>query len=86
MYGSRGVRDAENTIHEGLCFITITRLNMEMMLCQRCQKEIPKIATRKYCTACRIIVDKEMSRARSEKLRVPDELLKRKRKKSVAFE
>jgi predicted amidophosphoribosyltransferase len=56
---------------------------MEIILCQRCQKEIPKIATRKYCAACRVLVDKEMSRARSKKLRVPDELLKRKRKKSI---
>lgn len=56
---------------------------MQMMNCERCWKEIQRIANRKYCTKCRIAVDKELNRKYIEKHLVPDELRKRKPPRNI---
>ena len=56
---------------------------MKTINCARCGKEIEYRWRRKYCTKCRRAVDKELQREYIKKHLVPDELRKRKPKKSL---
>lgn len=44
------------------------------MNCERCGKEVKKIGNRKYCTQCRIVVDKEINSATRRKLREKEKI------------
>jgi len=55
---------------------------MKTINCERCNKEIEARGARKYCNKCRREVDKELQRKYVEKHLVPDELRKRKPRKS----
>lgn len=56
---------------------------MKTISCERCWKEIEMRGRRKYCNKCRIAVDKEIQKEYVKKHLVPDELRKRKPKKSL---
>lgn len=56
---------------------------MKTINCLRCNKEIEYRPRRKYCNKCRIAVDKEIQKEYVKKHLVPDELRKRKPKKSL---
>jgi Zn finger protein HypA/HybF involved in hydrogenase expression len=55
---------------------------MKTIRCQRCWKEIEARWARKYCNKCRIKVDDELAVKYVDKHRVPDNLLRRNRKRN----
>ena len=56
---------------------------MKTIPCERCWKEIEYRWRRKYCTKCRIAVDKEIQKEYVKKHLVPEDQRKRKPKKSL---
>lgn len=56
---------------------------MKTINCLRCNKEIEYRWRRKYCTKCRIAVDKEIKKEYVKKHLVPEGQRKRKTKKSL---
>lgn len=63
LHGWGGVRDAEDPVNEGLCFIIITRkMKVEYINCENCNKLIQKRNQRTLCIACTNARSKEIAK------------------------